>query len=281
MGRRLASNSSLKMSVRAALAGAARSVPSLSHGVGNPIERRGIVGGGATMHATAAETGENDNDTRDKLLETGVLEHQLKTDVTIVHGWATTLDESWSSLTDEQKHDAVRIIRRRAEALVDTTKRGLAQAAHAWPSEVDRPSVARDLAASLREIAEDMSAAALEHVVHYEGPRTLSCSIDVEAIGRAVQQLVENASKYSVAGSEIAVTLRMDDQAVVIEVVDEGVGIPADDDLFAPFVRHGSGEGSGLGLFMVRSAVESAGGNVSARRNDRWGSTFRIEVPTT
>ena len=240
------------------------------------------MGGGVSTQRDE-ETVDDVRSVRDELIEAGVLEHQLKSDATVVNGWATTLDESWDALTERQKRDAVRIIRRRSAALADLAQRGLSGVARSWPTDSGHAH-GHDVAESVREVTEEMAMSARDHVVRYEGPTTLECDVDLEIVARAVQQLIENAAKYSAAGSEIVVKVDQVGPLVEIDVVDEGIGIPPGNDLFDPFVRHNDeGErvdGSGLGLFMVRSTIEASGGNVSARRNATWGSTFHIELPT-
>lgn len=247
------------------------------------------MGGGVKTGIDVQEI-ERSHGGRSELLQTGVLEHQLKTDAMVVHGWATTLDEGWDTLTDEQKRDAVRVIRRRSAAIAEMARRGLTGVAQSWPGAAPvttRSDRRHDLAERVREITREMAGSALDHVVRYDGPTSLRVTpaVDIDAVERAVQQLIENAAKYSVAGSEIVVTVRDAASRVAIEVTDEGIGIPAgSDDLFDPFVRHdrtARADGSGLGLFMVRSAIEASGGRVSARRNQRWGSTFHIDLPTS
>jgi signal transduction histidine kinase len=240
--------------------------------------------GGAVTETDETRTGHG---RRTELLTTGVLDHQLKTDATVVHGWATTLDEGWDRLTDEQKRDAVRIIRRRSAAIAEVARSGLTEVARSWPDgdpDVDPRAPRGDLAERIRQVTHDMHGSARGHVVHYDGPSSLPLpdAVDIVAVERAVQELIENATKYSVDGSEIVVVVRGGSGNVTIDVVDQGVGIPAEGDLFDPFVRHDHGEtadGSGLGLYMVRSAIESSGGRVSAKRNRQWGSTFHIELP--
>ena len=74
------------------------------------------------------------------------------------------------------------------------------------------------------------------------------------------------------------------DGEVQIEVVDEGMGIPEDVDIFEAFVRGRSNEaqaksGIGLGLHIVRNLVEAMGGSVTAVRNAKGGSTLSVRVP--
>ena len=99
-----------------------------------------------------------------------------------------------------------------------------------------------------------------------------------------IQNLVDNAVKYSSAGSCVRVTATADDGSVLIDVADEGPGIPLEDRqlIFEKFGRSGGGAakpGTGLGLFIARSIAEAHGGSVDVDSVPARGSVFRLELP--
>lgn len=100
------------------------------------------------------------------------------------------------------------------------------------------------------------------------------------------RNLLENAVRYSADGGEVAVVVRSDQGVCVIEVADNGLGIPSRDldRVFERFYRVDSARsretgGTGLGLSIVRHAVESHGGTVEARSELGRGSTFTVRLP--
>jgi PAS domain S-box-containing protein len=108
---------------------------------------------------------------------------------------------------------------------------------------------------------------------------------DHQRLKQALVNLIVNAIKYNRAGGEVRLTLAQDEQRVVrVEVEDNGPGIAQESlsRLFVPFERLGASasrvEGSGLGLALSKSLVESMEGRIGARSTLGVGSTFWIEL---
>ena len=101
-----------------------------------------------------------------------------------------------------------------------------------------------------------------------------------------IQNLVDNAVKYSSAGGRVHVSATADDGHVLIDVADQGPGIPPEDRelIFEKFGRSSSGTakpGSGLGLFIARSIAEAHGGTLGVDSVPARGSVFRLELPAS
>lgn len=101
-----------------------------------------------------------------------------------------------------------------------------------------------------------------------------------------LENLVENAVKYSPDGGPITVTVRQERDEAQITVADRGIGIPAADlpHLFDRFHRGANVDdrqfaGMGLGLFICHGIVEQHGGQIAAVSNLGKGTVFRISLP--
>ena len=104
--------------------------------------------------------------------------------------------------------------------------------------------------------------------------------------GEVIKNLISNAIKYGKPGGNVAIDFKRLPGKVVISVKDDGIGIPAADQkrMFSKFFRATNAlkkatEGSGLGLYIVKSYVESWGGNISFVSKEKKGTTFIIELP--
>jgi signal transduction histidine kinase len=109
---------------------------------------------------------------------------------------------------------------------------------------------------------------------------------DTEALSSAIQNLIQNAVKYSNGSRRIHIATFARDGGVSIEVVDNGVGISSSDlkKIFEPFYRardivDAQIHGNGLGLSLVKEIAEAHGGSVSAESELGKGSRFTINLP--
>jgi len=98
--------------------------------------------------------------------------------------------------------------------------------------------------------------------------------------------LLDNAAKYSPAGTTIRVRSWRDQDAVCLQVLDEGAGIPSAEleHIFDKFYRVEKGDqvraGTGLGLAISRGFIEAMHGTINAaNRSDRSGAVFAIRLP--
>jgi nitrogen-specific signal transduction histidine kinase len=120
-----------------------------------------------------------------------------------------------------------------------------------------------------------------------EGPAGCAdVGMEAEALGQVLDNLVGNALKFAPADTAIDIVLRASDSGWIGEVRDEGPGVPADEqvELFGKFRRGArapaNGEGGfGLGLFIARQLVVSAGGQVTYADRAPHGAIFRVELP--
>jgi len=145
-----------------------------------------------------------------------------------------------------------------------------------------------DLSRQAREVA------GLLGVLAEERHQTLTVDAEPEILVRgdpvllrqALLNLVDNAIKYSPAQATIRIVAAQNASSAVVEVIDQGPGIPAEyrDRVFEPFCRLDPARasdtgGAGLGLFIARRAVEAHGGRLELESTPGRGCRFRVVLP--
>ncbi|MEZ5935152.1 MAG: ATP-binding protein [Alphaproteobacteria bacterium] len=150
-----------------------------------------------------------------------------------------------------------------------------------------RPVVAIEV---VRDALEDLRALAgsKEIEVRLHMPDELDAAIDADAsrIAQLLLILVDNACRYSEAGTRIDLSLRQEGGEVLIRVTDQGIGIPAAD-LGAVFDRYFRGErarhlaqrGAGLGLHVAKTIAEAHGGRLLIDSVPDVGTTVTLALP--
>jgi two-component system sensor histidine kinase KdpD len=126
-----------------------------------------------------------------------------------------------------------------------------------------------------------------EHEIRIEMPDELPMvPVDFVLTEHVLANLLDNAAKYSPKGSQIELRVTVRSGSVTIDVIDEGLGVPATDmtRIFERFYRVKTGDhrpaGVGLGLAICRGFVEAMGGRISvSNRTDRSGAIFTVELP--
>ena len=116
--------------------------------------------------------------------------------------------------------------------------------------------------------------------VHQRAPRAISVLADRELMRQALFNLLHNAVKYTQSDSNVRVITQVEEGTVVIDVIDQGPGIRAEDvsKLFMPYFSTDPG-GTGLGLSLVRKIALAHGWEITCHPADGGGARFRLTIP--
>jgi PAS domain S-box-containing protein len=212
--------------------------------------------------------------------------HELRTPLAAVYGAVRTLRREDLELSDEDTAAFLGMIESEATRLARIVDQIL------LAGQLDADAVELELTeCDPSEIAERVIESAELHV-----PGTISLSLDVDGapkiscdenkLRQVLVNLVDNAVKYSPQGGHVELRVRNGHGWCVIDVVDEGLGIPPAERerIFEKFYRldpqqtHGVG-GSGLGLYICRELVERMDGRLSVESEPGKGSRFTLELP--
>lgn len=137
----------------------------------------------------------------------------------------------------------------------------------------------------LNEIAEEMGQlvkAGQKLELKCEYPEASFCT-DLQILKQGIVNLLSNAIKYSPEGAVVKLKVTMTNEILIIEVIDQGIGIPVADQkhLFDKFFRaHNAAhiQGTGLGLNIVQKYLELIHGEITFESTEGKGSTFRLKI---
>jgi two-component system, OmpR family, sensor histidine kinase KdpD len=214
------------------------------------------------------------------------ISHDLRTPLSSVLGAAGTLRDLGGSLSDAQKADLLATIIDESERLnrfianlLDMTKlESGAIVPNAAPQDL------REIVGSALRRANKILAG---HPVTLDFAADLPLlALDAVLFEQVLFNLLDNAAKYSAPGGAIAIRASRAVNVVVLQVMDEGDGIPPEDldRIFDKFYRAQKGDqvraGTGLGLAISRGFVEAMRGTIeAANRVDRKGAVFSVRLP--
>ena len=214
--------------------------------------------------------------------------HELKTPITSIKGFVETLRDG---AFDDREHAErfLGIIARHAERLHAIIEDLLAL------SRLEQSDESYDIPRSETALTDVMQAAILDCAAKAEAQRVtvvpacaaeLRATVNAPLLEQAIVNLLENAITYSNPDSCVWVSARQHDDMLVIDVRDQGVGIPHDHlyRIFERFYRVDKARsrergGTGLGLAIVKHIAQVHGGQVSVTSTVGQGSTFTMHIP--
>jgi signal transduction histidine kinase len=212
--------------------------------------------------------------------------HELRTPLTGLRALLEALEDTETDpgtrarFAARARHEAERL-----EALVtDILFLSELEATEGLPS-----GAASDLAAAARAAAEELAGRAEERAVAVavDAARPAWAPLTERMARTVVSNLLENAIRYAGPGSHACATVTTDGTQVIVEVSDDGAGIPERHlpHVFERFYRVDPSRsrelgGTGLGLSIVKHIAERVGGSVEARSREGFGTTVRVLLPS-
>lgn len=217
--------------------------------------------------------------------------HDLKTPLALIKGYAEAIGDGMDDGADTRER-YVGIIGSKVDQLagmIDDLIDFVRVDSGEWRERLERAPLAPFLRGLCRRLEEDAVLLGRRAESSIALPDDLAVPFDERLITRALENIVNNALRYTEPGGLVRVAAWLERGAdggdrVAIEVSDDGPGIGEGELplIFDPFYR-GSGsrreQGMGLGLSVVKGVVESHGWELSVRSRPGEGSAFRIDAP--
>ena len=235
----------------------------------------------ATMAAEAAERDAMVRAANDRLRFLMRLDHELKNPLTAIRAGLANIEQAGAAgpALESVSAQATRITRLLGD---------LRKLADLETREIE--SVPVDLPGLLQEVAEAVAAipAAAERDIQWSVPQAPwplpVIEGDRDLLFIALQNLVANAVKFSAPGDRVEVRSSEDDDWVLVEVADTGIGIPDEEigEVWQELARGRAARslpGTGIGLALVRVVVTRHGGRIAIRSRDGQGTVVSIRLP--
>jgi signal transduction histidine kinase len=214
-----------------------------------------------------------------------MVSHEFRNPLTTILGFAELIRDFDQQLTSEKRQAYLRQIqesaRRMTALLNDVLSIGQAEAGKIEfnPEPLDVEEFCRDL------VEEIKLGNSVQHIITFSRPSQLTkACMDKNLLRQILTNLLSNAIKYSPEGSAVTFDLICQDEKAIFDIKDEGIGISPEDQqrLFESFQRGsnvGKISGTGLGLTIVKKAVDLHGGQIAVKSEVGVGTTFSVAIP--
>jgi PAS domain S-box-containing protein len=221
--------------------------------------------------------------------------HEMRTPVASIEGYLGLALNPNTATIDEKARDFIMKAHESAQHLgslfqdlLDVSKAEDGRLANN-PKVVDIMAYTHDILQGLQQKATDKGLRLIFKPNPDDGSKHMTpvynINVDNDHVREVIDNLTENAIKYTPSG-EVVVDITGTDDKVVISVTDSGIGIPTEDipHLFQKFYRVNNTEtnqigGTGLGLYLCRRLAETMGGRIWLESEYKKGSTFYLELP--
>lgn len=219
---------------------------------------------------------------QDEIIST--VSHEMRTPLTSIRGFSQTLLNSWDRIDDESKKKFVKIIEEQSNRLINLVENILTVSKENSEIIVLKKSNINLLIEKVLPMFEDKFKT---HKFCLNLDKNVpSVNIDEDKFQQILTNLLDNAGKYSLEGSNITVSSKTSGDWVVLSVKDEGVGIDENDfdKLFKKFSRienhlTSKTQGNGLGLYITKTIVEKMNGQIEVMSKAGEGTEFLVKFP--
>lgn len=214
-----------------------------------------------------------------------VVSHEFRTPIGIIHSSAEILERYGDLLGSTERRDHLLAIQTHAWRMAELME-GVLVFGRVEANRMEFRPAEFDLTDSCRTWAKELSRATGHRCpIQVEMAPGLPVAVgDVSLVRHVVSNLLSNAVKYSPASSLVSIELRRRDEVAVLQVSDQGIGIPEADRprLFQAFERGsntGSIPGTGLGLVVIRRCLDLHAGVITIEPREPCGTVVTVELP--
>lgn len=209
------------------------------------------------------------------------ISHDLKNPLSCIQGYSELLCQKFESPELAAIHHNSQRANRLLNELFELSKMDSPD----FSLKLEKADICETLRRICGEIVPQLEGAGFKY--EFDIPEgSIYVKLDAGHFSRIIQNLADNAIRYNAEGTTISVSLAVQNKTVIIDLSDDGVGIPEHiaQDIFKPFVRADDSRnsktgGSGLGLSIARKIAQAHGGDLTLCESGKKGCTFRVTIP--
>jgi len=215
----------------------------------------------------------------------GMVSHELKTPLTVTMGALNVA--MTQGITEEEKKSLLEDAVWGVDSMADIVD-NLLELSRSQSNRLVLKSSSLDITKTINRLVVQFRGKSNVHRIIASLENDLpTIKADLTRVERILENLIDNAIKYSSQGGEITISARKDGDNVLVSVRDSGIGISSEDQdkLFQPFQRleaatsNSTIQGIGLGLVVCKRLVEAHGGKIWVESETGQGSTFFFTLP--
>ena len=214
--------------------------------------------------------------------------HDLKTPLALIKGYAEAIGDGMAD-SDESRDHYVDVIATKVDQLagmIDDLIEFVRVDTGEWRRKLQVVHLAPLLRGLCRRVEADAALLRRKAEWSITIPDNVAVALDERLVTRALENIINNALRYTAEGGLVRMNARVEAGVAVIEIADNGPGIePADmPNIFDPFYRGSASrreQGMGLGLAVVKGIIDSHGWGITVKSEPGSGSLFTITVPLT
>lgn len=225
------------------------------------------------------------NKSKDEFIS--IASHQLRTPATAVKQYLHMLDSGMFGELTSQQHDllqrAIESNERQLRTITDLLKVAQVDSGEARLNmiHVDMSGLVHEIITDMTEVFKNRE----QTLVYTPFKQKAIADVDPEAMRMVIENIIDNASKYSDEDTAITVSVKIEKDEICIYVKDNGVGVPPEkrNRLFEKFsrihnVRSTKVGGTGLGLYWAKRVIDMHDGKITYSENVPQGSIFTIRL---
>jgi PAS domain S-box-containing protein len=214
--------------------------------------------------------------------------HELRTPLATIKGYSTMILDYFSKLSSDETKDYLKSIDTSTDRLTKLVD-NLLDTSRMEAGLLKLEKSPTNICQLIQIAAAEAGLWANHHKIIIQLDKKLPrVNIDVKRIRQVVDNLIDNAIKYSPQGTEVLISAKRNGRELLVGVSDQGPGIPAEEltNIFDRMYRieqrlYSGADGMGLGLYICQRLVEAHGGRIWAESTVGKGSTIQFSLPIT